>query len=345
MSHSYTYKNTRTTRITPMAFSGHIDSDGEMVLNDEIYSGRTRISSISTPSERSLGGHSEHSDQSDGQWELARMQCHSGLLYKEQGGSSSSSSAPLSLPPAEGLTYTHSKTNSLYSFQDMYGSLKHIESQSNRVPSLGLTSKDSTLDYMRELEGLKLNREPQVAYETWYASKQRLRQQQLQRQKEERESERQKHELRKRLSKLCYEQWLRNKSQQAEQRRMDEHLQQAALQAASSMASRDKTVRNVPQAEIRKVVQSWWHKKQEQQKRQRLEMQRHQLKKKREEQRRKQLAELAWQKWMTNVYGKPKPVPMNQGMDSLRGSVSAMYVNPTPWRHLKNNQDELKYQK
>lgn len=333
-----------------MAFSGHVDSDGEIVLNDEIFSGRTRISSISTPSEQSelsLGEHSLRSDPSDHHWEPSLMQHPSNLLYKSHGASSSSSSAPLSLPPAEGITYTHSKanTNSLYSFTGMYGSLKHMETQSNRVPSLGLTSKASTLDYMRELGGLKIDREPQVAYETWYASKQRLRQQELQRQKEEREMEMEKHELRKQLSKLCYEQWLRNKSQQAEQRRMDEHLQQAALQAANSMANQNKTVRNVPQAEIRQVVQSWWIKKQEQQKRQRLEMQRHQLKKKREEQRRKQLAEKAWQKWMTNVYGKPKPVPMNQGMDSLRGSVSAMYVNPLPWQPLKKVQDELKYHK
>ncbi|XP_030555749.1 putative uncharacterized protein DDB_G0271606 isoform X1 [Drosophila novamexicana] len=361
MPDSYTYHNNNNTR-TAMAFSGHMNSDGEIVLSDEIYTGRTRICSISTPSEPSEQSehseHSEHSEQSgldtleymdSRRWEPSNLEGPSNLLYKDQGeSSSSSSSTPLSLPPADGSTYTHSKadSNSLYSYTNMYGSLKPMEKPSNRVPSLGLSSKSSMLDYMRELDGLKLDRQPQVAYETWYASKQRLRQQELQRQKEEREHEIEKHELRKQLAKLSYDQWLRDKARQAAQRRMDNHMQHAALQAAaSSVANRakasNKPVRNVPQAEISQVVQSWWLKKQEQQQRQRQEQQHHLLKKAREEQRRKQMAEKAWQNWMSNVYGKPKPVPMNQGMDSLRGTVSEIYLNPAPWQSLKKSPNEL----
>ncbi|XP_034472409.1 coiled-coil domain-containing protein 34 [Drosophila innubila] len=343
-----------------MAFSGHTGSDGKVVWREEIYSGSTRITAptLSSPSNQSEQSEpSEKSEQSKPlgmeshnylppqRWEHLNLRGAHNLLYDDQGESSSSSSAPLSLPPARDSTYIHGNhnTDSLYSWTEMYGSLKQMESQSNVVPSLELHSKTSTLDYLRELGGLKLDREPQVAYETWYASKQRLRQQELQRQKEQREKKQKEEEKRKNLAKICYEKWLNDKARQATQKRLQNRVQRTDIQSSSSItsgSSSSKPVRDVSQSEIRQVVQSWWHKKQEQQQRQRLERQRHMQKKERESQRRKKLASMAWQKWMSNVYDKPKPVPMNQGIDSLRGTVSQIYINPVPWKPLKKASEE-----
>jgi len=129
------------------------------------------------------------------------------------------------------------------------------------------------------------------------------------------------------------------------QKRLQTRVQSATSQKSTAVissgcSSENKTLRNVSQSEISQVVESWWHKKQEQQQRQRLEKQRHIQKKESETQRRKQLASMAWQKWMSNVYDKPKPVPMNQGIDSLRATVSQIYTNPVPWKPLKKTSEE-----
>ncbi|XP_037952388.1 coiled-coil domain-containing protein 34-like isoform X2 [Teleopsis dalmanni] len=47
---------------------------------------------------------------------------------------------------------------------------------------------------------------------------------------------------------------------------------------------------------------------------------------------RKQKATEAWEAWITKAAKKPKPVPLNRGLDSLRGAVSHSYVNPNQWQ-------------
>ncbi|KAH8403062.1 hypothetical protein KR222_003880 [Zaprionus bogoriensis] len=345
-----------------MAFSGHTDSDGNVIWRDEIYTGLARVSSLSTPVVQS-----EPSKMSPRLWDHFNMQGPSNLY--EEHMESSSSSTPLSLPPALESNYVKCKRNaeSLYCWNEMYGSIKQVESLSSVVPSLKLSSKSNTLDYLRELDGLKLTREPQVAFESWLASKQLLHQQRLQHRREQLEKKRDDEEKQKKLAKLCYEKWLRDKARQESQQRLQNHLvlsRQTAARTASSRSTMSSNcssnnnnsnnkhnndnhnknknngkiksnVRNVSQSEIRQVVQSWWIKKQEQQQRQRQEKQRHLQKKIKEDQRRKKRAEQAWQKWMVTVHEKPKPVPMNQGISSLRGTISPLYVNPQPWKHVK----------
>lgn len=70
-----------------------------------------------------------------------------------------------------------------------------------------------------------------------------------------------------------------------------------------------------------------------------------------ERQRRLEESAKAYDEWLKNSKYKPKPIPLNQGLDSeflkflfflffilylfalkgLRASVSVTYVNPTPW--------------
>uniref|UniRef100_A0A182WIV1 Coiled-coil domain-containing protein n=1 Tax=Anopheles minimus TaxID=112268 RepID=A0A182WIV1_9DIPT len=50
----------------------------------------------------------------------------------------------------------------------------------------------------------------------------------------------------------------------------------------------------------------------------------------------KKMSNEIYQQWLKNAKHKPKPVPLNQGPNTLRGTVSKLYVNPEPW---KNNCD------
>lgn len=52
-----------------------------------------------------------------------------------------------------------------------------------------------------------------------------------------------------------------------------------------------------------------------------------------EEERRKKMERnaTAYEIWLRSSKNKPRPIPLNRGLDSLRASVSVSYVNPTPW--------------
>ncbi|XP_065082953.1 coiled-coil domain-containing protein 34-like [Ochlerotatus camptorhynchus] len=53
-------------------------------------------------------------------------------------------------------------------------------------------------------------------------------------------------------------------------------------------------------------------------------------------QERQYVSKLFYEGWLKSSSSKPKPVPLNQGIDSFRGSISKMFINPVPW---KNNID------
>lgn len=46
------------------------------------------------------------------------------------------------------------------------------------------------------------------------------------------------------------------------------------------------------------------------------------------------LSGLSYDKWSRSAQSKPKHVPLNQGLDTLRGSISKIYINPIPWKNL-----------
>lgn len=49
-------------------------------------------------------------------------------------------------------------------------------------------------------------------------------------------------------------------------------------------------------------------------------------------QERQYVSKLFYDDWLKSSSSKPKPVPLNQGIDSLRGSISKMFINPVPWK-------------
>uniref|UniRef100_A0A182P9X2 Coiled-coil domain-containing protein n=1 Tax=Anopheles epiroticus TaxID=199890 RepID=A0A182P9X2_9DIPT len=46
----------------------------------------------------------------------------------------------------------------------------------------------------------------------------------------------------------------------------------------------------------------------------------------------KKMSEEVYQGWLKGAKHKPKPVPLNQGPHTLRGTVSSIFINPEPWK-------------
>ncbi|XP_026834731.1 uncharacterized protein LOC6540901 isoform X1 [Drosophila erecta] len=287
-----------------MAFCGHVSSSGQIVLRDEIFTSRTRVARSSSSRD------SPNSMSSLGQNTTTRT-----YFFKDDGGNPS--------PP----------TTDNWS-QD------------------GLQRWEN-----RHMKGIKVDRQPEAAYEKWYSAKRRQLLEKQRRIKEEQDFKQQGTEERKELARMCYDQWLKDKSRQAANLQLENHIQEAAMKASialrknplvplrknplvsassslgsgRSFSTAPKPIRKVSKDEIRRVVEDWWLRKQGQQQAQREEKRRAMLSKVLEEEQRRQDAQAAWSKWMSNVDARPKPVPLNQGMDSLRGTISQLYVNPTPW--------------
>jgi coiled-coil domain-containing protein 34 len=47
---------------------------------------------------------------------------------------------------------------------------------------------------------------------------------------------------------------------------------------------------------------------------------------------RRNLAGVYYGRWLKTADQKDKPVPLNRGMESLRGSISNLFINPIPWQ-------------
>ncbi|XP_053676267.1 coiled-coil domain-containing protein 34-like [Anopheles nili] len=47
----------------------------------------------------------------------------------------------------------------------------------------------------------------------------------------------------------------------------------------------------------------------------------------------KKLSQEVYRRWLKTAHNKPKPVPLNQGLNSLRGTVSKIFINPEPWKN------------
>lgn len=50
---------------------------------------------------------------------------------------------------------------------------------------------------------------------------------------------------------------------------------------------------------------------------------------------RETVSDVVFKKWLKNSKNAPKPVPLNRGLESLRGSTTKLYVNPNPWKSLE----------
>ncbi|EDW76387.1 uncharacterized protein Dwil_GK14687 [Drosophila willistoni] len=218
------------------------------------------------------------------------------------------------------------------------------ENRSNMVPSLSLGSCSSDAStYYKTLDGKK-ERVSQSSYEDWIARKERQKQEKIQAAKMEKEKKESEAALRQRLSKERFEQWCKRKEEQKKSKPTSLVNAKGSVSSrvgmgggTSSFASTQslRTVKPPPIREtpemMKKRLKEWERVKVEKQQQERERLRQQEERKEKLEQERLQKTKGAWNKWMKKVSNRPKPVPLNQGIDTLRGTVSNIYINPIPW--------------
>ncbi|KAH8403011.1 hypothetical protein KR222_003105 [Zaprionus bogoriensis] len=228
------------------------------------------------------------------------------------------------------------------SWTDMYGgALKQSESRSNIVPSLSLnlstTSSSGSSTYFRTFDDKK-ERQGQAAYQEWMKRKERQQQQKQQAAKEEREKRDAETAMRQRLAKERYQEWCRQKElQQQKKLTLKSSVSSASCNSHSSVssiktnASHKRLVRKESSDAAKKRREEWERIKLVQQQRDRERQRVLQITQQQMEKQRREKSEGAWKNWMKSVGKRAKPVPLNQGFDTLRGTIANIYVNPNRW--------------
>ncbi|SPP86021.1 stress response protein nst1 [Drosophila guanche] len=213
-------------------------------------------------------------------------------------------------------------SQSTCSWSQAYGAaFQASEGSSNYLPPLNLNSRSSessatyykSLEEKKERDGLK--------YEEWKKRKDDQERKKLAAAKRQHEKEQREMEKRAEDSKKHYEAWFQRKQ---EQKLLDNKKKLPVLKTNSN---RNK---ETPE-EVKERVKEWERRKIEGQKQERERLRRQRELFEEKEKKRLQLSEAAYSKWMEDIDSRPIPVPLNQGFDSLRGTVSKIYVNPNQW--------------
>ncbi|XP_017064321.2 uncharacterized protein LOC108103385 [Drosophila eugracilis] len=191
------------------------------------------------------------------------------------------------------------------------------------LPSLCLGSNGGSppLTYTRHLDPIRVERSADEAYENWLSGKRRQCQYKLQAEQAELKLQREQTAMRQQLAKEKYEQWCQQKSRQA-----------STTNTSSSKPVRPAQIpsQKTP-ASVQSHLQKWELQKLRLVEQRRMELRRAEQRRQQERAIRRQQAEQAFSRWMSNVDQRPKPVPSSQGIKSLRGTVSDIFVNPNQW--------------
>ncbi|XP_017064318.2 uncharacterized protein DDB_G0287625 [Drosophila eugracilis] len=235
------------------------------------------------------------------------------------------------------------------SWSEMYGgALQQSNGRSNIVPSLSLASATSeTSTFYKSIENKE--RQGKAAFEDWIARKAAQKQKNLLAAKQEREKREAEAALRQKLSQERFQEWCRRKEQQ-QQKDQQQHLRKKTSTTSQSSSGNFSTsssisgygsstgsgpstgpVRLLPPEVTKKRILEWQRVKNEQQQTERERQRRLRDSKQKQEEDRKQRSQGAWKNWMKQVDKRAKPVPLNQGFDSLRGTISNIYINPVQW--------------
>ncbi|XP_030555755.1 coiled-coil domain-containing protein 34 [Drosophila novamexicana] len=202
------------------------------------------------------------------------------------------------------------------------------------VPLLELGSDTASLYYDQQvqLDQLKLMRRSNEAYDNWLSGKKRQYQYKQQAAREQRELKQRKEALRQQLNEQRVQEWCQRKARQCNANtNARTSTNTNTNKHRSNTAARPVRQQLIDETTAQRRLQGWELKKMQQAEQRRQLEQREQLRKQREQQQRKQQAALAWQQWVKGVAQRPKPVPLNQGLNTLRGTVSNIYINPKQW--------------
>ncbi|KAL9895336.1 uncharacterized protein ACN2A1_006074 [Glossina fuscipes fuscipes] len=221
------------------------------------------------------------------------------------------------------------------------------ETESDIVPPLDLqseenypTTRDYTFSYRKHCEAAKIVLKPEKAYETWLSAKRKLLSDEAARRKKAEQQKRQELEDRKRLADEKFKNWLKKKACQPK----TTHLaQEPSMQQISSNLTIKSTSANtdllerptrsqLSEEETKARLIEWDRKKRVQEERRRAAKRQEEQKRRELEEQRRNIAAGAWERWSSDAAKKPKPVPLNRGIFTLRGTISNIYVNPNKWQ-------------
>ncbi|XP_017098861.2 uncharacterized protein [Drosophila bipectinata] len=186
------------------------------------------------------------------------------------------------------------------------------------------------LTYTRRLDPLRLERPAAEAYQNWLSAKRRQRQCKQQAERAEQAALLERTALRERLSKERYDQWCRQKTQHTCTASSTPAIGNTHTGAPPRNSHAGVPPRKYPNPQ-RNHLHEWEMQKLREAEQRRLELQRARRRQMNEKIQRQQDAEQAFQRWVKNVAQRPKPVPSCQGMQSLRGTISSIYINPKQW--------------
>ncbi|KAH8263075.1 hypothetical protein KR044_004089 [Drosophila immigrans] len=208
----------------------------------------------------------------------------------------------------------------------MYEEASETEQDSHccGVPFLELGSGTISIypDQPEQLAPLKVLRHSNEAYDNWLSGKKRQCQYRQQAAREQRKQQQEKETNRRRLSEQRVQEWCRRKAQQVQQiatvkRNASDYRTESQLETTKRLRRQAWELRKVQEAEERRQLQ-----------------QHAAYQKELHQRERKEQANLAWQQWMKSAAQRPKPVPLNQGFKTLRGTISDIYINPNEWVHV-----------
>ncbi|CAO1411311.1 unnamed protein product [Diamesa hyperborea] len=127
------------------------------------------------------------------------------------------------------------------------------------------------------------------------------------------------------------------KSQEIVTRWMQEKKEKEVQRKSRAEESRkvpDSPPRRPPTIKKNVAFDQWLQKKNQEEKAKKMKMEEKQKLNETYQKCRNTLSGLSYDKWSRNAQSKPKHVPLNQGLDTLRGSISKIYINPIPWKNL-----------
>lgn len=209
------------------------------------------------------------------------------------------------------------------------------DNQSSGVPHLELGSEapSYTYDQHGQRQQVKLMRESNEAYDNWLSGKRKQLQYRQQAVRQQREVQQEKDALRRQLNEQRVREWCARK-------RMQQVLNSSSDANAKSRPRATQKIRphaQLDKSTLQRSLQDWELNKVRQAERRREMQQREARQKQQAQQQRKEQAARAWQHWIKGVDQRPKPVPLNQGMKTLRGTISELYINPNQWQHIDVN--------
>lgn len=140
-----------------------------------------------------------------------------------------------------------------------------------------------------------------------------------------------------RLAQQKYQSWLATKQSQMRRAKSDlssmnvseqpQHRQQRQRHQLTPRAS-------LPPAEMQRRVGAWEREKVAGLRALRAKREQDEERQQQQEGTRRELNAGAWEQWATEARNRPRPVPMGQGLDSLRGTLAPLFTNPNEWQPL-----------